>query len=85
MRDLAVILFMTLDGVIQAPGGHGEDTSGGFEYGGWVAPCFSDDPGRVMEERMSLKRSELLLGARHTKSSPATGRTTPLIGPVSTG
>jgi len=41
MRKIIVISMITLDGVMQAPGGPEEDTSGGFEYGGWTAP-FSD-------------------------------------------
>ncbi len=38
MRKIIVAEFMTLDGVIQAPGGAKEDTEGGFEYGGWTWP-----------------------------------------------
>jgi hypothetical protein len=38
MRKITVISMITLDGVMQAPGGPGEDKSGGFEYGGWSAP-----------------------------------------------
>jgi len=64
MRKLVAILFMTLDGVIQAPGGPEEDTAGGFTYGGWVAPYFNDDLGSVMQKQMSLVRSELLLGRK---------------------
>ena len=64
MRKLIVILFITLDGVIQAPGGSEEDTSEGFKYGGWVGPYMDDFSGKVMVEQMSLERSELLLGRK---------------------
>lgn len=42
MGKIIVVEFISLDGVIQAPGGPGEDTSGGFKFGGWLAP-FSDE------------------------------------------
>ena len=64
MRKLIVIEFITLDGVMQAPGGPKEDTSGGFKYGGWTAPYFDEFIGEVMGEQMSLERSELLLGRK---------------------
>jgi dihydrofolate reductase len=64
MRKLVVILFITLDGVIQAPGSSEEDTMEGFKYGGWMGPYMDDFLGKVMEEQMSLKRSELLLGRK---------------------
>jgi dihydrofolate reductase len=64
MRKLIVVLFITLDGVIQAPGGSEEDTSEGFKYGGWVGPYMDDFSGKVMGEQMSLERSELLLGRK---------------------
>src|SRR5205823_14901272 len=54
MRKLIVSEFITLDGVIQAPGGKDEDRDGGFEYGGWTMPYWHDDIGRsfgaIMEE-----------------------------------
>ena len=61
MRNIIVLEFITLDGVMQAPGGPKEDTSGGFKYGGWTAPYFDDFSGKVMGEQMS-KPFELLLG-----------------------
>lgn len=64
MRKLIVIEFITLDGVMQAPGGSEEDTSGGFEYGGWTVPYFDDFAGDVMGEQMSLESSALLLGRK---------------------
>ena len=48
---------------MQAPGGPDEDTSGGFKYGGWVAPYFDEFSGKIMGEQMS-KNSDLLLGRK---------------------
>ena len=45
MRKLIVSEFMTLDGVMQAPGGKDEDLDGGFPYGGWTLPYWHDDIG----------------------------------------
>ncbi|RJX27758.1 MAG: dihydrofolate reductase [Desulfurivibrio sp.] len=64
MRKLIAIEFITLDGVIQAPGGSEEDASEGFKYGGWVGSYMDDFSGKVMGEQMSLKQSELLLGRK---------------------
>lgn len=64
MRKIIVSSFITLDGVMQAPGGPQEDTSGGFKHGGWTVPYFDDFSGQVMGEQMSLERSELLLGQK---------------------
>jgi dihydrofolate reductase len=63
LRKLVVLTFVTLDGVMQAPGGPEEDTSGGFKYGGWIAPYNDDFLDNVMGEQMS-GRSDLLLGRR---------------------
>lgn len=54
--------MISLDGVMQAPGRPGEDISGGFEYGGWVAPYNDETSGKVMEKLM--KPSDLLLGRK---------------------
>ena len=48
MRKLIVSEFMTLDGVMQAPGGKDEDRDGGFEYGGWTWPYWHDDIGNAL-------------------------------------
>jgi dihydrofolate reductase len=61
MRKLVILSFITLDGVMQAPGGPEEDTSGGFKYGGWVFPFFDDFLGKVMGGQMS-RDFDLLLG-----------------------
>ena len=63
MRKIIAITFVTLDGVIQAPGGPKEDTSGDFKYGGWTVPYFDDFLGKVMSEQMK-QPFNLLLGRR---------------------
>lgn len=62
MRKIIVPSFLTLDGVMQAPGGPDEDTSGGFAYGGWSAPYNDDISGKMMREQM--KPTDLLLGRK---------------------
>ncbi|MEP7264362.1 MAG: dihydrofolate reductase family protein [Bacteroidota bacterium] len=62
MRKIIVLSFITLDGVMQAPGGPEEDTSGGFEYGGWIAPYFDEAGSKIMEKQM--KPADLLLGRK---------------------
>jgi dihydrofolate reductase len=61
---LVVHEFMTLDGVIQGPGSANEDTSGGFENGGWGVPYFDDAVGRIVDSWFS--RTAALLFGRTT-------------------
>lgn len=62
MRKLIVAAFISLDGVVQAPGGPGEDPSGGFAHGGWIVP-FAHEGDEVMGG--AFKRPfELVLGRR---------------------
>jgi dihydrofolate reductase len=63
MRKLIVLTFVTLDGVMQAPGGPEEDPVGGFTYGGWTVPYFDDFLGQTMTEQMG-KPFDLLLGRK---------------------
>ncbi len=62
MRKIIVLSMITLDGVMQAPGGPKEDTSGGFKYGGWVAPYSDEVYGKVLEKE--LKPADYLLGRK---------------------
>lgn len=64
MRKLVVSEFLTLDGVMQAPGGADEDTEGGFVHGGWTHPYWHDDIGGYFGE--SLSRSDTFLLGRKT-------------------
>jgi len=64
MRKIHVLTFVTLDGVMQAPGGPEEDTSNGFRHGGWLAPYFDEAGGQEMGRQMGHD-FDLLLG-RHT-------------------
>jgi dihydrofolate reductase len=63
MRRLVTITFVTLDGIMQAPGGPGEDDSGGFKSGGWSVNYWDDMMGQAMGETFA-KRPELLLGRK---------------------
>ena len=63
MRELIVAEFITLDGVIQAPGGADEDTEGGFTHGGWTQPYWHDDIGTHFFQAMS-QADALLLGRK---------------------
>lgn len=62
MRKIIVLSFISLDGVMQAPGGREEDTTGGFKYGGWTVPYFDEATGKAMEKQM--KPADLLLGRK---------------------
>src|ERR1041385_6019992 len=62
MRKIIFLSMVTLDGVMQAPGGPKEDTSGGFKYGGWVAPYGDEVGGKVVQEE--LKPADYLLGRK---------------------
>src|SRR5438477_7827917 len=62
MRKIIVLSMITLDVVMQAPGGPGEDTSGGFKYGGWTAPYSDELFGKIMQEE--LKPADYLLGRK---------------------
>ena len=63
MRKIVCGAFVSLDGVMQAPGGPKEDTSGGFKYGGWLAPHFDETAGEGMRELFSVPY-DLLLGRK---------------------
>jgi dihydrofolate reductase len=62
MRKITVLSMISLDGVMQAPGGPQEDTSGGFKYGGWTASYSDEVFGKVMSEE--LKPADYLLGRK---------------------
>jgi dihydrofolate reductase len=62
MRKIIVCEFITLDGVMQAPGGPEEDASGSFKYGGWTAPYMDEASGKIMVGQM--KPMDYLLGRK---------------------
>jgi dihydrofolate reductase len=63
MRKIIVLSFISLDGVMQAPGGPEEDVSGDFKYGGWTVPYSDELSGNIMGEQMSMP-FDLLLGRK---------------------
>jgi dihydrofolate reductase len=62
MRKIIVLTFITIDGVMQAPGGPKEDRSGGFKYGGWIAPYGDEVFNKALKKQMKPK--DLLLGRK---------------------
>jgi dihydrofolate reductase len=62
MRRIVVLSMITLDGVMQAPGGPEEDRSGGFNHGGWTASYGDEVFGKIMQEE--LKPADYLLGRK---------------------
>lgn len=63
MRRVIDAVFLSLDGIMQAPGGPDEDPSGGFRFGGWWAPYFDEVVGQVMDEVLG-RPYDLLLGRK---------------------
>jgi hypothetical protein len=72
MRKLIVSEFVSLDGVIQAPGGKDEDTDGGFKYGGWTWPYWHDDIGASFFAMM--RDMDAFLLGRRTYVTPRCSR-----------
>lgn len=62
MRKIIVLSMISLDGVLQAPGGPKEDTSGNFKYGGWTAPYGDEAYGKAVQEE--LQPADYLLGRK---------------------
>lgn len=63
MKKLVVGTFLTLDGVMQAPGGPNEDREGGFSHGGWLVPYFDERMGDIMTE-WTTRAGAFLLGRK---------------------
>ena len=63
MRKIIVLSFISLDGVMQGPGGPEEDPTGNFAYGGWTVPFFDEALGETMAEQLS-RPFDLLLGRK---------------------
>jgi dihydrofolate reductase len=63
MKKIVVFTMVSLDGVMQAPGGPEEDTSGGFQYGGWTVPFADQSFGKILNEELSVP-FDLLLGRK---------------------
>ena len=63
MRKITVLSMITLDGVMQAPGGSKEDKSGGFKYGGWTAPYGDEVGGKVVQKELK-QPADYLLGRK---------------------
>ncbi|HET6920668.1 MAG TPA: dihydrofolate reductase family protein [Jiangellaceae bacterium] len=76
MRKVIVNEWMSLDGVVQAPGAADEDTTGGFQHGGWHLPYFDDISQKWVIENLT-GAGGFLLGRRTYEASRPTGRTRP--------
>jgi dihydrofolate reductase len=63
MRRIVVFMMVSLDGVMQAPGGPEEDTSEGFKYGGWTVPYSDEKMGSILDKELSVP-FDLLLGRK---------------------
>src|SRR6187551_490938 len=63
MRKIIVLSMITLDGVMQAPGGPKEDPSGNFKYGGWMAPYFDEEGSKVTQKELE-QPADYLLGRK---------------------
>jgi dihydrofolate reductase len=63
MRKIVVFTMVSLDGVMQAPGGPDEDTSGGFKYGGWTMQFSDESFGKIIGEELSVA-FDMLLGRK---------------------
>ena len=63
MRKIVVFTMVSLDGVMQAPGGPEEDTSGGFQYGGWTMPYANESFGKIIDKELS-EPFDMLLGRK---------------------
>ena len=74
MRKLVVSEFISLDGVIQAPGGADEDTDGGFAYGGWTHPYWHDEIGALFGAAMQESDAKVTIwlpkGYLHPGTTP---------------
>ena len=82
MRKIIVLEFITLDGVMQAPGGSKEDTAEGFKYGGWMGPYFDDKVGgKEMDKQMKGDILPYSLDAKRMTSLRDIGQSTQKHGP----
>ncbi|WP_409300531.1 dihydrofolate reductase family protein [Peribacillus sp. SCS-155] len=85
MGKLVVHMFLTLDGVIQAPGGHDEDCEGGFGYGGWQAPYIDAESGQLLAadyarlDALLLGRKTYEIFAPYWQQAPASNPFTKLL------
>lgn len=64
MRKLIVSTFLSLDGVMQGPGGDGEDNSGGFDQGGWSVNYWDERMGEIQTDFMGNRDFDLLIGRK---------------------